>query len=342
MVKNISLVRAAYVIDYISVMRDGGAQVEGLLAESLLPTNIEFVPQLFVSFPIALNWVAKAGHEQNPMELGLRASEHVATSSFYSLYQEIVGSTPSGIKRLEALLMAMRQEDRTLKLSVVKSHKSFEIKFNLLHREHRYICFQEWVLLQTIISVMRSIKGQSWCPDAMCFASHIRPPKAVVEKFPGTRILIRCSHTSITILRKDLVDTFGKVGASGLELNAFLPSKVVYREALGGDLVDFVRTLVKPYLGEALFRVETVAEIIGISKRTLQRSLHANDSSYSQILREARFELASDYLSKGSIKITDVAMTLGYQRVQNFSRDFRKQTGMTPSQYRKKNEPAPG
>ena len=342
MVKNMSLVRAAYVIDYMSVLRDSGAPVERLLAGSLLPKNIESAPQLFVSLPIALNWVAKVGHEANPMELGLRASEHVLASSFYSRHQEIVGSTPSEAKRLKALLSAMQKEDPTIKLRVVKTHKSFEIKFNLLHHQHRYVCYQEWVLLQTIISIMRTSKGQRWCPEAMCFASHVRLPGEVVGAFPGTRILIRCSHTSITILRKDLFDTFDKVSASGLELESFLPSKAARREAPGWDLVNFVRTLVKPYLGENFFRFETVAKIVGASERTLQRSLHANGSSFSQILQEARFEMACDYLSKGSMKITDVAMALGYQRVQNFSRDFRKQAGMTPSQYRQKNESAPG
>lgn len=335
MVKNISLVRATYVNDYISVLRDAGAPIERYLAESLLPKSIELTPQLRISLPIALSWVAKVGHEMHPMELGLRASEQVIVSSFSSLRQKIVGSVPSGIKRLEALLLAMQQEDPTLKLGISKTHNSFEIKINSFHHGHRYICFQEWILLQTIVSVMRSFKGQSWCPVAMCFASHIRPPETVFKAFPDTRVLIRCPHTSITILQTDLVNTVSKEGASAVELRSFLTSKAVHREASAWNFVDFVGTSIKPYLGENL-KVETAAKIAGISKRTLQRKLNAHDTSFSQILQEVRFELACDYLNNSTMKVTDVAMALGYARVQNFSRDFRNQKGISPSQYRQK------
>ena len=62
---SLTLTRAVYVNEYVSVLRKIGAPVDKRLDESSLPSNIEEMPQFFVSTPAAINWVAKTGHEIN-------------------------------------------------------------------------------------------------------------------------------------------------------------------------------------------------------------------------------------------------------------------------------------
>ena len=128
--------------------------------------------------------------------------------------------------------------------------------------------------------------------------------------------------------------TYGKVGASALNPHTLPQATNLYQEAAAWELPSYLRTLVKPYLTDGPIKIDTVAEITGISTRTLQRNLKENGSSYSQIIQEARFELACSHLNNQDMKVIDVAIALGYENPQHFSRAFRRISGITPSEYR--------
>lgn len=100
------------------------------------------------------------------------------------------------------------------------------------------------------------------------------------------------------------------------------------------EFVSLLRMMVQPYLNEGRIDIAFAAEMAGISTRTLQRRLKLSGSSYSQIVQEARFELARTRLDDSGMKVIDVATMVGYESPQHFTRAFRRYTGVTPSQYR--------
>jgi len=100
------------------------------------------------------------------------------------------------------------------------------------------------------------------------------------------------------------------------------------------SLPDYVRSLVKAHLADRHLKIDELAEIVGMSTRSLQRKLNESDSSYLQIVEETRFELACTHLDNQSMKIKDVAAALGYANSQHFARYFRRHFGISPSQYR--------
>ena len=83
-------------------------------------------------------------------------------------------------------------------------------------------------------------------------------------------------------------------------------------------LPDYLRSLVKAHLADGSLKIDELAEIAGISKRSLQRNLTENCSSFSQIMQEARFETACMHLDNLSMKIKDVAAALGYANSTHF------------------------
>ena len=168
----------------------------------------------------------------------------------------------------------------------------------------------------------------------MSFTSHIRPPEVIYNAYPNTRIFCAQPRTSITIPTSDLLKTYGKVGATALDPQTLIKVTNVYHEAAAWELPSYLRALVKPYLTDGPIKIDSVSEITGISTRTLQRNLKENGSSYSQIIQEARFELACSHLNNQNMKVIDVAIALGYENPQHFSRAFRRFAGITPSEYR--------
>ena len=99
----------------------------------------------------------------------------------------------------------------------------------------------------------------------------------------------------------------------------------------GSDVsIPLVRAIIRPYLSQGHPHMSLVAEIAGMSERTLQRRLAQSGSTYSKIVQEARFSIASELLADPHLNITDIAFAAGYDNTPHFSRAFKRLTGMRP------------
>ncbi|WP_338050572.1 AraC family transcriptional regulator [Ramlibacter humi] len=81
-------------------------------------------------------------------------------------------------------------------------------------------------------------------------------------------------------------------------------------------------------------RREDVAACLAMADRTLQRRLHEENTSYQQLLDEARRELAAKYLADPQHSLGEVAHRLGFADTSNFVRACRRWFGLPPGQYR--------
>lgn len=80
--------------------------------------------------------------------------------------------------------------------------------------------------------------------------------------------------------------------------------------------------------------LQSVAERLHLTPRTLMRRLDQQGVSFQSIKDSARRDLAMSSLSDG--KTADaIAQDLGFSSVSTFHRGFRKWTGQTPAEYRK-------
>jgi len=77
-----------------------------------------------------------------------------------------------------------------------------------------------------------------------------------------------------------------------------------------------------------------VARELHMTGRTLQRQLKAEGTSYKQLLDEVRRDLASRYVGEPHVPLYEVTYLLGFSEPSNFSRAFKRWTGMTPHEYR--------
>jgi len=79
---------------------------------------------------------------------------------------------------------------------------------------------------------------------------------------------------------------------------------------------------------------ELLAELLGISSRTLSRNLAAEGIDFRRLANSIRLERASAMLSKSDQPVTEVAYRLGYGDVAAFTHAFRKAYGKSPRDYR--------
>lgn len=93
---------------------------------------------------------------------------------------------------------------------------------------------------------------------------------------------------------------------------------------------------IRQQLGNGEVSVDTIAELLHVSARTLQRHLTREHASFHELLTNVRHELALFYLQDEELSILDVSLRLGYNQSSSFCTAFKSWTGKSPSDYRVK------
>ncbi|UXI04456.1 AraC family transcriptional regulator [Photobacterium sp. TY1-4] len=81
--------------------------------------------------------------------------------------------------------------------------------------------------------------------------------------------------------------------------------------------------------------LDFVADRFQVSRQQLQRRLHTQGWTFTNVTSYVLCNLAIKYMLK-DMPIGQIAAELGYHNVQSFSKAFRRQRGMTPTQYKDK------
>ncbi len=333
----LAIVRGAHLRDYLAVMRRIGMPVDRELARSRLPPQIEEAPDLYVSVPVAIEWIARCGRDLEPMELGYLGARQASRASIKPAHLSEMLAAQTGYRRLAAFIRIACREDNCLRVSLRQEGDQTRVICDMVHLgRHPFICFAEWLNLQGVISMMSDLTGPNWCPRELTFVSRYAPPDLAREAFPNTRILVGQPYPSILIESAHLArPCSGTATPSDTAPVSYELENRPSDQAEAWDFVNLLRMILQPYLNGGRPDLSLVAEILGMSPRTLQRRLQQSGSSYAEVLQEARFDLARSLLDDPDAKIIDVAMTAGYQSPQHFTRAFRRFTGLTPTRYRR-------
>ncbi|ROU01707.1 AraC family transcriptional regulator [Marinobacter sp. R17] len=99
-------------------------------------------------------------------------------------------------------------------------------------------------------------------------------------------------------------------------------------------LLTRVREAIRQQLLQGVSRQDIVAGQLHMTARTLQRKLSQEGSSYQSLLDEVRQSLAEDFLCHTRMAIPDIALRLGFSEPASFHRRFKRNTGVTPGDYR--------
>lgn len=97
-----------------------------------------------------------------------------------------------------------------------------------------------------------------------------------------------------------------------------------------------IKNLIVQQLCSGRCTLENIASEMNLPPRTLQYQLEQNGSSFRTLLDNTRAELARHYLSDFELSLVDVAFLLGFSEQSPFTKAFKRWTGETPGEYRKR------
>jgi AraC-like DNA-binding protein len=100
------------------------------------------------------------------------------------------------------------------------------------------------------------------------------------------------------------------------------------------DLIAQVRGEIADQLGVAPARLETVAQELRLSPRSLQRKLADHGVSFSKLVSETRRQTAARLLGDTDLSMSDIALMLGLSQSSAFTRATQRWFGMSPRRVR--------
>ena len=186
------------------------------------------------------------------------------------------------------------------------------------------------------LSLGRREVGVHFVPEAVCFA-HARPNRVTEqERVFGAPVHYGCPRNEL-VLARELLERPQR--HAELRLLAILDRQL--GEILSGlpeghGFRDVVKRRVLDDLPERQPVVAGVARKLHMSARSLQRRLQSEGTSFAEVLSELRRDRALCYLQDRRISIGEVAVLLGFLDVTAFHRAFKRWTGTTPAEYRRR------
>lgn len=117
--------------------------------------------------------------------------------------------------------------------------------------------------------------------------------------------------------------------------------KLIEERRNAPSLPDLARSRLHQLLQAGDASRERLAEVLGMTSRTLHRRLQEAGTSYRELLDGLRLDRARELLRDSALSVQQVALRAGFDEAPSFTRWFRQLTGATPSDFRAGLQAAP-
>ncbi len=164
------------------------------------------------------------------------------------------------------------------------------------------------------------------------------PPRDLSEHYRvfGARLLFRQPVTRVFLDSSVLRIPQLYADAPTSELLEHYIQATLSHSSVHDDLTVALRRALNGLLISERVTLAAAARDLGVSRRALQRKLAVRGTSFREMFRALRRELALTLLSRRDISLGEAADFLGFSEPSSFSRAFKKWMGMSPQSYRRK------
>ena len=102
-------------------------------------------------------------------------------------------------------------------------------------------------------------------------------------------------------------------------------------------MMDTLMRFIEQHIADENLRIEEMAEAVCMGRTAFyQKVRELVGLSPSDFLRQVRMQRAVQLVSKSRMPFSQIAYSIGFTDPKYFTKCFKKETGMTPSEYREK------
>lgn len=306
-----------------------GGSIERIFSRVDLPLAVLDNPDLPLPLMEQFKVLSQAGREIGDPFFGAAIGRFVRMDKL-SAFGEWVTNAPTlagAIDRSSRGLNRFLQTATVLQFRVFGTKARWSIGFLDRGEDGR---FQNELLgVSYLIDGVRSFAGRAWTPAVVRSTCVGAEQAAALEKVFQAPVMQGADVSAIEFDTALLSATGRQKSLPDPGFEPPIPSASGYRED--------VAALSAIALLEGRPKIDWVASKLRTSRRSLQRSLDAEGSSFSAVLEGLLEDRAVALLVSGNHGVTDIALQLGYSDAAHFSRAFQRWTGMVPSRYRSSN-----
>lgn len=323
------LLRAASLAGYLEVMAQLGCDPRPLLREQGLSTGLLSNPEQLIPARAAARLLERSAAVSGCEALGLRMTEGRALANLGAA-SLLIALQPSLRHALTALKEFRARINSMLVLHLEELDDTFILREDITLSGAEPSRQSSDLALGVLMRLCAEVLGPEWAPRLACF-SHAAPATADLVLFNR---VFRCplqfdSELNGIVLRPSDLDRPNPRADAQMAQHArhLLDMAMNLEDRSARQDVDQMIRLLMP-AGRA--SIQHCAATMGVTVRTLQRMLDAEGTSFSDLLNQARMQLAAQYLSNPRVRITDVADRLGYGSIGAFSRWHKRMFGQPP------------
>ena len=185
-----------------------------------------------------------------------------------------------------------------------------------------------WMLKTARLSV------PDWSPDYLFVNSSESPERIVaINELGIERVTFGAKRTAFAIPHSMLTMPLQTERVEPAIRNAERQKMIDTRPSTSYS--ESLRQVLASYDTKPWSPIAQVAELAGVSVRTLQRRLSDEGMAFSSFVDKSRFTVASSLLESTDAKLAEIAIELGYSSQANFSRAFSRWVGVSPGEFRR-------
>lgn len=324
----IHLTRCQHLSPFTDILNNLGAPTASLLERFRLPASLEEKSDHYIPILPAIEFAEFASGSQGIEDFGFHAARKLHFGHLSERTRNLIGHSPTLLVALQQACKWASLEDSNL--SNWLEHYDDHVRFcsrlagtkGLQHLEH-----SQWLQNVFPMYIVRQFAGSDWAPETIAFEARYTPSPACQSFWPNSRFLSGQEASWIDV----------PISLLALPNRANANPPHLKDEQVDHSNVDFIQALklmLPSYLDERPPMLAEIAEMAGVSTRSLQRKLSRVGITYSGLLDSVRFENARKLLRDTDSKIIEIAFASGYADPAHFSRAFRRVAGVTPGQFR--------
>jgi AraC-like DNA-binding protein len=328
MAVSVPLIRSSFLTEFPSLVRDLGGSLDEILDDAELSLEQIEQPTLLIPFDKQIRLLQAAARRCHCEAFALELAKRQDMAVFGALSILVVQSSTvrQGLQMfgrylhysVQAVQLDMREEGELVYFVV-------DSPFDVATGSDQF--WDHAVAL--VFTVVRMVCGLHWSPrsaflrrpqpaDAESYSRYFGCPVAFASDFSGL-VFAR------DVLERPISSSINNVP---LQLQQYL------RSSFQHDFLEQVRRVIDSLLPTHNCTTVTVAQCMGYSRRSLQRKLQAEHTSFQLQLDRVRSELAISYLQEPRFSLTDIGELLGFAESAVFTRSFKRWFGVTPSRWR--------